>query len=248
MTPSSEKFCLKWNDFQQNIISSYHDLRKDSDFCDVTLVSEEDQHIKAHRIILSACSPFFSTVLRRNKHSHPMIYMRGVKAKDLVAIVDFIYHGEANIYQDDLDGFLILAEELQLKGLAREETSETTKEKMKKPKYVKPTSKTNFEEDIYNTLTSGAINNKIVSTFESRSIALVDADKLMVPENSTNESLKSHLDSMIANVEGTENMLICTVCRKTTEGPCRKQNMRIHIETHIEGLSYPCNQCGKISR
>ena len=118
MTYFSEKLCLKWNDFQQNIVGSYHDLRKDSDFCDVTLVYEEDQQIEAHRIILSACSPFFSTLLKRNKHPHPMIYMRGLKNKDLVAILDFIYHGEANIYQEDLDGFLALAEELQLKGLA----------------------------------------------------------------------------------------------------------------------------------
>ena len=118
MSNLSEKFCLKWDDFQQNIVTSYHDLRKDSAFCDVTLVCEEDQQIEAHRIILTACSPFFSSVLKRNNHPHPMIYMRGLKVKDLVAIVDFIYHGEANIYQEDLDGFLALAEELQLKGLA----------------------------------------------------------------------------------------------------------------------------------
>ena len=45
-----------------------------------------------------------------------MIYMRGLKSKDIYYIVDFIYHGEATIYQDDLDSFLALAEELQLKG------------------------------------------------------------------------------------------------------------------------------------
>ena len=115
---SVEKFCLKWNDFQENIASSYKDLREDLDFSDVTLICEEDEQIQDHRVILSACSPFFSSVLRRNKHSHPMIYMRGLKSKDLVAIVDFIYHGEANIYQEDLDGFLALAGDLQLKGLA----------------------------------------------------------------------------------------------------------------------------------
>ena len=112
MTSPSEKFCLKWNDFQQNIIGSFSELRMDTDFSDVTLVCEEDQSIEAHRIILTACSPFFSTVLKRNKHSHPMIYMRGWKAKDLAAIVDFIYLGEANVYQEDLDVFLALAEEL----------------------------------------------------------------------------------------------------------------------------------------
>ena len=109
---------MKWNEFQQNLVSSYHHLRKDSDFSDVTLVCEEDQQVEAHRIILSACSPFFSRVLKKNKQPNPIIYMRGVKAKDLVAIVDFIYHGEANIYQEDLDEFLALADQLQLKGLA----------------------------------------------------------------------------------------------------------------------------------
>ena len=90
MTPASEKFCLKWNDFQKNIVTYFQDLYKELDFSDVTLVCEEDYHIEANRIILAACSPFFKTVLKKNKHSHPMIYMRGVKAKDLVAIVDFM--------------------------------------------------------------------------------------------------------------------------------------------------------------
>ena len=117
MTYSSDKLCLKWHDFEQNIVSTYKELRKETDFSDVTLVCEEEYSIEAHRVILAACSPFFSNVFKRNKHSHPMIYMRGLKAKDLVAIVDFIYHGEANIYQEDLDEFLALAEELQLKGL-----------------------------------------------------------------------------------------------------------------------------------
>ena len=141
---TSEKFCLKWNDFQQNIVSSYHELRKDNNFCDVTLVCEEGQQIEAHRIILTACSPFFSTVLKRNKHSHPMIYMKGLKAKDIVAILDFIYHGEVSIYQEDLDGFLALAEELQLKGLARgqDDTSYDAKDTIKKNQTDKSPSKT----------------------------------------------------------------------------------------------------------
>ena len=105
MTYSSEKFCLKWNDFHQSIVSSYQDLRQNAYFSDVTLVCEEEQQIEAHRVILTACSPFFSTVLKRNKSSHPIIYMRGIKAKDLIALVDFIYLGEASIFQDDLDVF-----------------------------------------------------------------------------------------------------------------------------------------------
>ena len=128
MAYTSEKLCLRWNDFQQNVITSFQELHQGSDFSDVTLVCEEDQQFEAHRIILATCSPFFSRVLKRNKNSHPMIYMRGLKAKELEAIFDFIYHGEANIYQEDLEAFLILAEELQLKGLERNEDQKSNVE------------------------------------------------------------------------------------------------------------------------
>ena len=77
---------------------------------------------------MTACSPFFRNVLKKNNHSHALIYMRGLKAKDLVSILDFIYLREANIYQEDLDGFLALAEELQLKGLTGSQ-SETLDQK-----------------------------------------------------------------------------------------------------------------------
>ena len=115
---TSEKFCLKWNDFQNNVNTAFVDLRKDSDFTDVTLACKDGYQVEAHKVILSASSPFFQNLLKRNKHAHPLIYIRGVKSEDLLAIVDFLYYGEANIYQDNLDTFLNMAEELQLKGLS----------------------------------------------------------------------------------------------------------------------------------
>ena len=113
----TQPICNKWNEFEGNIINSFKELRSDSDFYDVTLVCEEDQRIEAHRIILTACIPVFGSLLKSSKHSHPMIYMRGVEARNLVAIVNFIYHGEANIYQEDIDGFLVLGNDLKLRGL-----------------------------------------------------------------------------------------------------------------------------------
>ena len=103
---SSEKFCLKWNDFQTNISASFQDLRKDQDFSDVTLTCDGDTRIEAHRVILAGSSKFFSRVLKQQQHPHPLLYMRGMTAGQLSAVVDFIYHGEVNIFQEDLDGFL----------------------------------------------------------------------------------------------------------------------------------------------
>ena len=113
----SEKLCLQWNDFQDNIKSAFGNLREDNDFADVTLACEDGEQVEAHKVILAASSPFFQKMLGRNKHPHPLIYMRGVKSDDLSAIVDFLYCGEANVFQENLDSFLAIAEELQLKGL-----------------------------------------------------------------------------------------------------------------------------------
>ena len=112
-----EKLCLKWNDFQGNLTSSFGELRNDRDFTDVTLACEDIQ-FEAHKLILSTCSPFFRKLLKRaNKQQHPLVFMRGLDARDLEAVLDFIYQGEINIFQDDLDRFLLVAEELQLNGL-----------------------------------------------------------------------------------------------------------------------------------
>ena len=113
----SEKLCLQWNDFQDNMKSAFQNLREDNNFSDVTLACEDGQEVEAHKVILAASSPFFQKLLGRNKHPHPLIYMRGVKSDDLFAIVDFLYRGEAEVYQENLDTFLAIAEELQLKGL-----------------------------------------------------------------------------------------------------------------------------------
>ena len=92
-------------------------FREDNDFADMTLACEDGQQVEAHKVILAASSPFFRKLLGRNKHPHPLIYMRGMKSDDLLAIVDFLYRGETNVLQENLDSFLVMAEELQLKGL-----------------------------------------------------------------------------------------------------------------------------------
>ena len=78
------------NDFQDNIKSAFGNLREDNDFTDVTLACEDGQQVEAHKVILVASSPFFQKLLGRNKHPHPLIYMRGMKSEDILAIYIWI--------------------------------------------------------------------------------------------------------------------------------------------------------------
>jgi len=138
---ANEKFCLRWNDFENNISGAFRELRDDKDFFDVTLACDDDQ-IQSHKMILSACSPFFRNILRRNPHQHPLIYLKGVKYTDLQSVLNFMYHGEVNVAQEELNSFLAVAEDLRVKGLTQnpsESQTQTTKKQINQLKSEPPT-------------------------------------------------------------------------------------------------------------
>jgi len=116
---SSDNFCLRWNDFESNISTSFRELREDSEFFDVTLCCDNGTDIvPAHKVILAACSPLFRKILSRQKNQqNPFLYLKGIRLKELQAVLNFMYHGEVNVAQDSLNNFLAVAEELAVKGL-----------------------------------------------------------------------------------------------------------------------------------
>eukprot|EP00092_Neocalanus_flemingeri_P019364 GFUD01020977.1.p1 GENE.GFUD01020977.1~~GFUD01020977.1.p1 ORF type:complete len:317 (-),score=76.49 GFUD01020977.1:287-1237(-) len=120
---TGEKFCLRWNDFENNISKAFGELRDDKDFFDVTIACDDNQ-LQAHKVILSACSPFFRSVLKRNPHQHPLLYLKGVKYEEILLVLNFMYHGEVNVAQDELNSFLSVAEDLQVKGLSQSQPKE----------------------------------------------------------------------------------------------------------------------------
>jgi len=127
---ASEKFCLRWNDFETNISVAFRELREEKDFFDVTLACDDSQ-IQAHKVILSACSPFFRNVLRKNPHQHPLLYLKGVKYKELLAVLNFMYMGEVNVAQEELNSFLAVAEDLRVKGLTQNNSDSSSDSKPK---------------------------------------------------------------------------------------------------------------------
>ncbi|XP_065334336.1 protein bric-a-brac 1-like isoform X3 [Cloeon dipterum] len=124
----SQVYSLKWNNFVPNIMSSFRSLRRDRDLVDVTL-SCEGKRISVHKVILSACSSYFRTVLKENPAQHPVIIFRNVSFDDLQAIIDFVYNGEVSVEQNRLTAFLQTAELLEIKGLTNESCNSKTAQK-----------------------------------------------------------------------------------------------------------------------
>jgi len=237
----TEKLCLKWNDFQKNTNTAFGSLRNDNNFSDITLVCEDGEQVEAHKVILAASSPFFHTMLRRNKHPHPLIYMRGVKSADLVAIVDFLYYGEANVYQENIDAFLAVAEDLKLKGLTGNDRinqlEKNHEEDISENKLVRSELETDphqFGKQAVATETVQAVTNYPVSNVSITDIK--DLDEHVV-------SMMVKSENHIPNTQRKADM--CTVCGK--EG--YQMQIKDHIEAnHMEGVSIPCNYCDKTFR
>ena len=165
MTNSLEKLCVRWDDFRENIVSSYREFHSNSDFCDMTLVCDDNRQVKAHRLILASSSQVVCNFLKKNQQSNPKIGLNGFKENIVRAIMDFIYSGEANIYKEDLDGFLELSEKLQLNGLegSYDSDRDTTEENIRKQNTLQPLAEMVIAESIFpqsGTIYEGDIDSK----------------------------------------------------------------------------------------
>ena len=235
----SEKFCLKWNDFNSNASRAFALLRGEDFLRDVTLVGDDNSQVAAHKLVLSACSEYFKNIFKNNKHSHPLLCLEGVTSKEIKNILDYIYNGEVNIYQEELDRFLTVAQRFKLEGLLgkeneEEESSEEiignnqtfSPSKEQSPHNVKPEQPDNF--DTYSELAIPTENNAV---------------KFVMSEEEKNnlvETIDQHLERI------DDGSWRCKICGKSTK---TRQLVQYHVEAkHLEGLSLPCNLCGKTFR
>ncbi|XP_019873925.1 protein tramtrack, beta isoform isoform X3 [Aethina tumida] len=113
---SSQRFCLRWNNHQSNLLSVFDQLLHDESFVDVTL-AVEGQLLRAHKMVLSACSPYFQALFVNHPDKHPIVILKDVPYSDMKCLLDFMYRGEVSVDQDRLTAFLRVAESLRIKGL-----------------------------------------------------------------------------------------------------------------------------------
>lgn len=118
-----EQFSLCWNNFNTNLSAGFHESLIRGDLVDVTLAAE-GQLVKAHRLILSVCSPYFRKMFTQMPaNQHAFIFLKDVSHSALKDLIQFMYCGEVNVKQDALPAFISTAEALQIKGLT--ETGES---------------------------------------------------------------------------------------------------------------------------
>ena len=224
----SEKFNLKWNDFQSNVSRTFSLLRSEEEFFDVSLVSDDQKMMSAHKLVLSASSPYFKHILTNNKHSHPLLCLDGVSSGELQFVLDYIYHGEVQIHQEQLDRFLEVAQRLKLEGLTGNDGDDERKQNE------------TFEETVKD---KHFIETESIKTEPVIRKPRKLSQPMMVVVNSAVTNTEEISEYIVRREDGNYS---CGYCGKV--GDRRAFNMKQHVETHLEGLSFPCQSCDKTYR
>ncbi|KAF2897314.1 hypothetical protein ILUMI_08862, partial [Ignelater luminosus] len=120
---ASEQFSLCWDNFHKNMSSGMQSLLETEDLVDVTL-AVEGRYLKAHKMVLSVCSPYFRELFQTNPCKHPIVFMKDVSYIALSDLLQFMYQGEVQVAQENLSTFIKTAEALQIKGLTGDSNSQ----------------------------------------------------------------------------------------------------------------------------
>ncbi|XP_039961414.1 platelet binding protein GspB [Bactrocera tryoni] len=156
----SEHYCLRWNNHQSNLLGVFSQLLQDESLVDVTLACSEGALIKAHKVVLSACSSYFQSLFLDHPEKHPIVILKDVRLAELKTLVEFMYKGEVNVQYCQLSALLKTAESLKVKGLAEMTNQNTTlREPEREPDRLRPHSqpiKSTCDSPVDTALASGS--------------------------------------------------------------------------------------------
>ena len=200
----SEKFALKWNDYQSNWHKSLSELRKDTDFADVTLISDDKVKFSAHKVILSSCSNMFKFILRENNTANPLLYLGGVSSVNLEFILDYIYNGEVNLFQEQLDSFLENAKKLEIEGLIGQEgmVDDTQNESIYQEEENVPPSAQEKQLARMND------NKEVITRRQYKRPTNSDASKIDVT-TFTSEEIREKIKELHQKIDGVWTCMVC---------------------------------------
>ena len=216
----SEKFSLKWNDYQQNITKTLSNLRLAEDFFDVTLVCDDNRQLSAHKVVLSSCSEYFRNILQKNKHPHLLLCLENVSLEEIGQIMDYIYLGEVSLYQEEVNRFVEVGQRFKIEGLVGTLANDEPDYKENKD-----------ESEAYEA-------DRSVKTFSDSQLVVNSVD---IEEGSSIDEIDKQINNLLS--ENSEGIFSCNMCGKV--GDKFISHMKNHIETHLDGIIFPCHICGK---
>ena len=234
----SDKYSLKRDDFVSSIATSIGSYRKSSDFTDITLVSNDEQFFPAHKLILASASDFFKEIFQKLIQKNSYFFLSNINAVEMQYVLDFIYLGEVQIPEIFVQDFLALSNLLKIYNLdpdASNEASKPQESNMLMKDYHAKKNEPDVEQQEIDEYGHEKINENQDSPDENLFPVKSEAFNPNVPPRS--EEFIKKIKSFIRKIG---NSFECTLCGKTAR---YLGNLKLHVETHIEGLAFDCKLC-----
>ena len=242
------------------------ELMMNEDYSDVTLVTEDKKHIKANVHILSACSQVFKEIFKGEKKSSTIIYLRGIQFSEMESILQFIYLGEATLYEERMDDLFAVAKSLEIKELwntEHEKNDEPDEEKLQND----PVTST---DKVEHTVTSNDFKYYAKQERRRTFVDLNDRYECEPCQKSFSKqvNLTKHIQSVHNGVkyacdqcdhQATQKIDLNRHIKAMHEGvryacnqcdyqATQKRSLAVHIQSKHEGITYPCDQCDYIAK
>ena len=241
-----EKSNVTWHTYTDHLRGMLHDMKSSNELTDVTLVSEDKKKFKAHKVVLSASSSVFKSIISDITVSSPIIYLRGIQSHEIESILQFIYLGEAKLYHERTNEFINVAKSLEIKEISKDfkipenQQHENYGEQEKNIEIPENKQQVKQENKLQETWSISAKSRAIIP-HQPRQIIIEKNNENKYPCEKCDYKAKYsyHLQSHIRSVhEGVKYP--CDQCNHIAK---TSSNLQQHINTIHEGVRYPCDQC-----
>jgi len=226
---NQEKFNLTWHTYTDHLREMLHDMMSSNELTDVTLVSEDKKQFKAHKVVLSASSPVFKSIISDNILSSPIIYLKGIQSMEIESILQFLYLGEATFHQERMNEFLTVAKSLEIEEIGKESENPENDEKQQFDQTSELPANNDEMENI--------VENKHIN--KQRQVRSNNGNVYPCQQCNYKAAHLHHLKRHIKSIHD-EVKYPCDQCNyKAPQLGVLKQ----HIKSIHYGVKYPCDQC-----
>jgi len=233
-----EMFCFQSKFFKHDTCKSWRGLQDEKHLCDIT-VACEDKQIDAHKVVLSSSSSVFRNLIKQNPHPHPLIYLRGVKYSELVHMLSFMYQGEVNIPQEELQDFLDVGQDLKLAGMSQGELAGVSQQEEEPEEQNIRSRGANIK--IEPTQIGGSIDEEEHEEDEDESDPDDNpaADDYMIVQQGSPEETLDHYKAQSYEKGGVDFFY----CDKCDYESFKIADLKRHVAAKHKKDRFPCNQC-----
>ena len=240
----SGKHCL------QRVLSKY--VRKEN-FTDVTLVSDDFQTFRAHKLVVSAYSPVLERLLLLNttlSSEHTVLHVRGFHGRTIQKMLKFMYFGEVDVESDEEFDINNLFTELNIADhdIQNEKDNESNEvinqvDIMKIKAQHKILIQENISLELLDDENKGKETNDQNNSIEVKGSDMVGEELIFKVEEVESEQKRKPLEKYFKRIEGVDSIFECVFC---SESYTKKKILNKHTrQKHSDATIFKCKVCHK---